>query len=234
MGAEGFGPRVVFELPGGILVTETVTVTWFIMAVLVIFSIFATRNLKKVPSGLQVVLEMVVSTINNLTKTTMGEQNIKFAPYVGTILFYIGIANISGLFGLRPPTADVNTTFALSIITFMMIHFNGMKSKGIGGYLKGFTEPFALLLPINIVGEIATPISLAFRLFGNVVGGFIIMSILYGALGNLTASLIGINIPILQFGLPAVLHIYFDLFAGLLQSFIFAMLTMVFVSIAID
>jgi F-type H+-transporting ATPase subunit a len=109
-----------------------------------------------------------------------------------------------------------------------------MKSKGVFGYLKGFLEPFPALLPLNLMGELATPVSLAFRLFGNIVGGLIIMNLLYGALGGLTTSLLGINVPFLQVGVPAALHIYFDLFAGLLQSFIFTMLTMVFVSIAMD
>lgn len=234
MGAEGFGPRVAFYLPGGIPVSETVTVTWFIMAILVLFSIVATRNLKKVPSGMQVVTEAVVGGINGLTKQTMGEKNANFAPYVGTLLLFIGLSNIAGLFGLRPPTADVNTTLGLSLMTYFMIHFFGMRSKGVGTYLKGFLEPFPALLPLNIMGDLATPISLSFRLFGNIVGGLIIMNLLYGALGGLTTSLLHIDIPLLQVGIPAVLHMYFDLFAGLLQSFIFTMLTMVFVSIAID
>ena len=233
MGTEGFGPRVAFEL-GGIAITETVTVTWFIMAILVLCAYIAGRKLEKVPSGMQVVTEAVVGGINGLTKQTMGENNIGFAPYVGTLLLFIGISNIAGLFGLRPPTADVNTTFGLSIMTFLMIHGFGMKNKGVFGYLKGFLEPFPALLPLNLMGELATPVSLAFRLFGNIVGGLIIMNLLYGALGGLTTSLVGINVPFLQVGVPAALHIYFDLFAGLLQSFIFTMLTMVFVSIAMD
>lgn len=233
MGTEGFGPRVV-ELPGGLVLSETITVTWFIMLVLILFAYSATRNLQKVPKGMQVVTEAIVGGINGLTKQTMGEHNVGFAPYVGTLLLFIGISNIAGLFGLRPPTADVNTTMGLALMTFVMIHFFGCKSKGVGTYLKGFLEPFPALLPLNIMGELATPISLSFRLFGNIVGGLIIMNLLYGALGGLTSSLLGIGIPFLQVGIPAFLHIYFDLFAGLLQSFIFTMLTMVFVSIAMD
>ncbi|MCT4633533.1 MAG: F0F1 ATP synthase subunit A [Firmicutes bacterium] len=233
MGTEGFGPRVVFNLPGGIPVSETVTVTWFIMAVLIIFAYIATRKSSKIPKGLQNFTEILVDGINGLTKSTMGEHNKNFAPYIGTLLLFIGIGNIIGLFGMRPPTADVNTTMGLSIMTFCMIQGFGVRSKGVGGHLKGFLDPMPLLLPINILGELATPISLGFRLFGNVVGGLIIMSLLYSALGGLSAKL-GIMIPVLQMGVPAALHIYFDLFAGLLQSFIFAMLTMVNVSMAMD
>jgi F-type H+-transporting ATPase subunit a len=229
----GFGPIIVFEV-FGIPITQTVTTTWFIMAVLVIFSIVATRKLDKIPTGVQNAVEILVDAINGLTRQTMGDSNAGFAPYIGTLLLYLAVANISGLFGMRPPTADVNTTMALALMTFVMIHFFGAKVKGPFKYLKGFLEPFALLLPLNIMGELATPISLSFRLFGNIVGGVIIMDLLYGALGGLSTKLMGISIPIFQIGIPALLHVYFDLFAGVLQSFIFAMLTMVFISIATE
>ncbi|AOT70078.1 F0F1 ATP synthase subunit A [Geosporobacter ferrireducens] len=230
----GFGPRVIFELPGGILITETVTTTWIIMAVLTIFALVATRRFDKVPRGLQNVVELLVDGIYKLTAQTMGEDKKAFAPYIGTLMMYLVCANLAGLFGFRPPTADINTTMALALMTFFMIHFFGMKRKGIGSYLKGFLEPFPALLPINVIGEIATPISLSFRLFGNIIGGVIIMNLLYGALAALSQS-VGIpNIPVFQTAIPTVFHLYFDVFAGVLQSFIFAMLTMVFVSIAMD
>jgi len=220
-----FGPEVIwsFEIAGrNIIISQTVTTTWFIMAVLIGISILLTRKLSLVPGKKQMVAEMLVDTIYNLTETTMGKRFKNFAPYIGTLLLFIGISNISGLFGLRPPTADLNTTMALSLMTFVLIHFMGFKSKGVGGYLKGFMEPMPFLLPLNVMGELATPISLSFRLFGNIVGGLIIMTLVYDALGNFALVV------------PAVLHAYFDLFAGLLQSFIFAMLTMVFVSLAAD
>lgn len=233
MGVEGFGPRVAFFI-GDIPITETVTVTWFIMALLTLFSIMATRNLKREATGMQVIVEQIVGIVNNLTKQTMGEKNASFAPYVGTLLFFIGISNIIGLFGFRPPTADLNTTMCLSITTFVLTQFFGMKSKGLKGYGKGFLEPMAFLVPLNIIGELANPVSLGFRLFGNVTAGVIIMTLLYGALGGFTEMLLGMTVPLLQTGVPAVLHIYFDLFAGLLQSFIFTMLTMVFISGAME
>lgn len=227
---EGFGPQLVFQV-GDIPITDTVTVTWFIMGLIAIFSYFATRNLKKKASGMQIVTESIVTGINDLTEQTMGSKLKGFSPYIGTLLIYVGLSNIAGLFGLRPPTADVNTTMSLAIITFLMIHIFGLKHNGFN-YIKGFGKPFVAMLPLNIMGELATPISLGFRLFGNVVGGLIIMNLLYGALAGLTPAVIGI--PIFQAGLPVLLHLYFDLFAGLLQSFIFAMLTMVFISIAVD
>ncbi len=192
------------------------------MAVILIGAFVLTRKLSLVPGNKQVVAEVIVDGIYNLTSTTMGKKFEKFGPYVGTLLLFIGISNISGLFGLRPPTADLNTTMALALMTFILIHFTGVRLKGVGGYLKGFLEPMPFLLPLNILGELATPISLSFRLFGNIVGGLIIMTLVYNALGNFALIV------------PAVLHAYFDLFAGLLQSFIFAMLTMVFVSLSSD
>ncbi|MGL5440434.1 MAG: F0F1 ATP synthase subunit A [Filifactoraceae bacterium] len=218
----------------GIQITETVTVTWIIMIFLVIASILLTRNFKKVPKGVQNAVEAFVKTVYDLVENTMGKDKISFAPYIGSLMLYLACANLIGLIGLRPPTADLNTTLALALITFTLIHVNGVRRKGLGGYLKGFTEPFFLLTPINLIGEMATPISLSFRLFGNIVGGLIIMSLVYSSLGALTTAVIGTSIPIFQVGIPAALHLYFDLFSGLLQTFIFAMLTMVFVSGAMD
>lgn len=233
MGSEGFGPRIAFYI-GDIPVSETVTVTWLIMGLLLIFSLVATRNLKREPKGLQLFVEEVVKGINGLTKQNMGEHNTVFAPYVGTLIIFIGISNIAGLFGFRPPTADLNTTMCLSITTFVLTQYFGLRSKGLVNYTKGFFQPMPFLLPLNIVGELANPVSLGFRLFGNIVAGVIIMSLLYGALGGFTEMLLGMAVPLLQTGVPAILHIYFDLFAGLLQSFIFTMLTMVFISGAME
>lgn len=219
-----FGPEIIWVIPigNGIPVTQTVTTTWFIMGLLLLGAFLLTRKMSLVPGKKQVVAEILVDGIYNLTETTMGKKFTNFAPYVGTIMLLIGISNISGLLGLRPPTADLNTTMGLALMTFVLIHATGFKHKGFGGYLKGFLDPMPFLLPLNILGELATPISLSFRLFGNIVGGLIIMTLVYNALGNLAVLV------------PAVLHAYFDLFAGLLQSFIFAMLTMVFVSLASD
>lgn len=239
MGDGGFGAKIMFTINenipiiGGVPITETITTTWIIMAVLIIGSILLTRNFKKVPKGIQNAIEFLVSTIYGLVDSTMGSDKVGFAPYIGTLMIYLAVANLVGLLGVRPPTADLNMTLALALITFFMIHFNGFRRKGFLGYLKGFTEPFVLLTPINIIGEISTPVSLSFRLFGNVVGGTIIMALVYSALATFSASM-GIGIPLLQVGIPAVLHVYFDLFSGILQTFIFAMLTMVFVSSAMD
>ncbi len=221
LGMQEFGPKIIFDI-AGVEITETVVVTWIIMAIIMIFVTVATRKKDKVPRGLQNFVEFIVETLNNLVETTMGSHAKSYRAYMGTLIIFIALANISGLFGLRPPTADANTTMALSMMTFFMIQYAGLKNQKLG-YIKGFFEPFFLMFPMNVIGELANPISLGFRLFGNIVGGLVIMSLLYGALGYIAI------LPI-----PALFHVYFDLFSGLLQSFIFMMLTMVLVSMAIE
>ncbi|SHJ85826.1 F0F1 ATP synthase subunit A [Tepidibacter formicigenes] len=228
------GPKIMFTIPGlGIPVSETVTTTWIIMIGLTLFAYFGTRKLEKVPKGFQNFVELIVDGLYSVVKQTMGEDKMRFAPYIGSLFLFFVCSNLIGLLGLRSPTTDLNTTLAWALITFFMVQYNGIKSKGLGGYLKGFLEPIPAMLPLNIVGELANPVSLSFRPFGNITGGMVIMMLLYQLLAYLS-GLIGIGIPILEVGIPAVLHIYFDLFSGVLQAFIFIMLTMVFISGAID
>ena len=219
-----FGPKYVFQIPeaipifGGVWVTNTITTTWIIMATLILLAIFLTRKLEEVPNSRQNFAEILVDGLNGLVAQTMGPDKMKFAPYVLSLMCYLAFANLSGLLGFRPPTADLNTTLALSLLTFVMTLGFGLKSKKMD-YIKGYIEPFPLMLPMNIIGELANPVSLSFRLYGNILGGVVIMALLYSV------------IPI---GIPAVLHVYFDLFSGLVQTFIFAMLSMVFISMAMD
>ncbi len=231
-----FGSKIIGEIPvfGGILLTETVVITWFLGAFLVALAIIFTRKFEEVPKGAQNVIEMTVEAINNLTAQTMGKDKMGFAPYMGSLFIFLAVANILGLIGVRPPTADLNMTFALAALTFVMTHYFGFKRKGLGGYLKSFTEPIPIMLPMNIVGELANPVSLSFRLFGNIIGGVVIMSLAYAGLAAVS-GIIGLEaFPIFQLGVPIFLHAYFDIFAGLLQSFIFVMLSMVFISMAMD
>lgn len=230
MGTGGFGPDKIINLYGDVWISRTVTTTWFIMACLFVFALYVKNNLKDRPNGFQVVVEAIVTGIYGLVKMVMGEDKMAYAPYIGTLLLFIACSNLSGLVGLRPPTADMNTTLCLSMMTFFLIHGSGVKRKGLS-YFKGFIEPNPVMLPLNLIGELATPISLGFRLFGNITGGLVIMSLLYGALSLISVGgvPIGMGIPV-----PAFLHIYFDVFAGILQSFIFSMLTMVFVAMAMD
>lgn len=209
-----------------IIITETILISLMISLVMILLALLARRaidNFKDVPnSPVQNLIEIFVEFFAGLTKGTMGEDKLGFAPFFLTVFTFILFSNLIGLLGFRNPTADINTTFAFGITTFFLIHINGVRRKGMG-YFKGFLEPMPLLLPLNIIGELATPVSLSFRLFGNILGGLIIMGLYYGML------------PIvLKLGIPAVLHIYFDVFAGVLQSFIFTMLSMTFIASAMD
>lgn len=176
------------------------------------------ENIEGEPSNLVILVEFFTETVNGLVVSTMGEKNLMFAPYIFTLFIFLIISNIAGVIGVSSPTANYSVTLSLALITFVTSQYFGIKTAGIGGYLKGFFEPIPLLAPLNIIGEIANPVSLSFRLFGNVLSGGLIMTLIATAFGTLTAAVA-----------PA-LNIYFDLFSGILQAFIFTMLTMVFIA----
>ncbi|NLJ85838.1 MAG: F0F1 ATP synthase subunit A [Firmicutes bacterium] len=218
-----FDIKTIFRL-GPIPITETVVNTWIIMVVLVVGSMIVTRRFRTAGPGdklgtTELVVEMIVDGLDSFIGETMGKKGRKFVPYISTLLLFLVVANLVGLVGVRPPTADLNTTLGLATITFILIQGSGIRSKGILGYIKGFFEPFPLMFPLNLISEISTPFSMAFRLFGNIIGGMIIMTLLY-----MVAPIV----------VPVIPHVYFDLFSGIIQAFIFTMLTMVFVSMAID
>ncbi|RDY23570.1 ATP synthase F0 subunit A [Romboutsia maritimum] len=223
---------------GNFKLSETVVVSWIIMAGLIIASYFLTRNLKLVPtSKVQIMLEFVIKSIANLVTDTMGEKTIKrmpnMIPYLGSLFFFFACSNLIGLLGFKSPTTDVDTTLAWSLITIFLLYYAGIKFRGLS-YFKDLMEPIPLMLPLNLVGEIARPISLTFRPFGNILGGSVIMGLLYSFLGYVSELIPGISIPIGQLIIPVPLHLYFDMFAGVLQAFIFVMLTMVFVGSAAE
>ncbi len=192
-----------------------------IMLVLIGFSAIANyklRHAKEVPDGFQNVIELIVESLDHLVDGIMGDHAKPYRNYISTIFVFILLSNISGLFGLRPPTADYGTTLALGLITFVLIQYNNLKyNKG-----RAFTDlfkPMPILFPINLIGELATPISLSLRLFGNVLSGTVMIALIYGLF------------PIfLKIGLPAVFHTYFDIFSGCIQTYVFCMLTMVFMT----
>lgn len=239
----GQGPKVVFSLPifGGIDITETIVVGWGIILAVLLLCLFLTKNLKRVPEKKrQVLAEMLVDFVNNTVETTMGKQWKKFAPYIGTLLIYAVLGALVSLLGLRSMTADFNVTLTWALMTFVLITFFKIKTNGFGGYLKSFGQPIPLMLPLNLLSEVATPLSMAFRMFGNVAGGAVITGLLYGGLSFLSRALhisftLGVfTIDLAQIFTPAVLSIYFDLFSGCIQAYIFSMLTMVYVSSAAE
>ena len=240
MGITVVGPKILFTIPffGGINITETVVNSWIVMAVIVGACIFLTRNLSvKNPSKKQLAAEKLVDLVNNLIDETMGIPWRSFAPYIGTLFAFSFCSSMSSLFTLRPPTADLSATVAMALITFVMIQFYFFKYKGFFGFFKRFTEPLWIITPLNLVSEIANPVSMSFRHFGNIAAGMVVTSLIYAGLVSLSSFVLQIipstfiqSIPIFQVGLPAVLSIYFDVFTSFMQAYIFCMLTMVFVS----
>ena len=232
------GPKIIFMIPlfGGIPVTETVTNSWLIILAVFIICKLLTRNLGKVPKGGQVIAERYVNMVNGLVDSTMGKGKRRYAPYIGTVFIFSAFGSLISLTGLRPVTADLNTTLSWALVTFMMTQLGGIQAKGIVNWLKGFLDPIPFMLPMNIVSELVNPISLSFRHFGNISAGVVITTLVYTGLAGLTNIIFQgwLPIPIFQLGIPAVLSVYFDLFSGILQAFIFCMLTMVFVGMATD
>ena len=203
-----------------VYLTESIFATWVVMALLILFTIYVNIRLRKfkvVPTGFQNVVELLVETMRNFAADSLGKELESLNGYFFGLFAFLLVSNYIGMFGLRPPTSDVATTGALALITFGMIHSLGIK-KGLGGYLKSYIEPNVVFLPINLIGEISTPISLAFRLFGNILSGVIIGGMIYNMLPR-----------VLQFFLPTVIHAYFDLMSGALQAFVFTVLSMTFI-----
>ena len=222
------GPRIIYSI-GGINITETVLYSLIISVAMIAFALISTRKMSRIPKGSQGVAELIVEFVYDLVGNTMGKHNLRFAPYIGTLFIFLIIGNSLGLLEQRPITADLNTTFALAGITFILIHYNAMRSQTVKGYIKHLSSPYPFMLPINLVGELAFPLSLSFRLFGNITGGVIIMALLFGGLEGVTEGL-EITVPFLLIGIPLPANFFFDIFEPILQAFIFTMLSMVFIS----
>ena len=227
------GPQVYFEIPvlGGLPITETMVNYWIVMVVIFILCLVLTHNLSIVPKGIQVVAEKAVTLCDWLVDSNMGEGCRAFSPYIATLMVSSVFGSLSSLFCLRSVTADLNTTLGWALMTFILITYNKLKYSGLGGYLKGFLEPIFVMAPINVLSEVATPISMSFRHFGNIAGGLVITTLMMQALGALS-SMLHLPIPLFQIGLPGVLSLYFDLFTACMQAYIFSMLTMAYVGSA--
>ena len=284
-GIEVKGAQTLFQI-GPIAITETILSLIIVTVALAVAGVLLGRNLQKRPGKLQVLTEKGVSMLMNLVSGTMGEHNIGWVPYIGTIFLSSILGSLIGLTGfLRSTTADLAVVLTWAVMTSVIIWYHNIKHNGFLGWLKGFTEPIAVMTPMNIVSEIAQPVAMAFRHFGNVAGGSIITMIIYTALSLASTALIGaisqtwvlplilmvlgvmwfvyamkrkklagkifgvvfvvlgglgvltnlnllggVQIPILQLGLPALLSIYFDLFSGFVQAFVFSLLSMVYIA----
>ena len=215
------------------------------MALITGLCIWLTHDLKvEKISKRQAVAEMLVEMANKFVIGNAGEKFRKLIPFVAALFATSVVSNLISLIGLRSPTADLSTEAAWAIVVFIMITAQKIKTSGIGGYLKGFTTPIAVMTPFNVLSELATPISLACRHFGNILSGVVINALIYGALALASSKLLGLlpgvlggvlsQIPILSVGLPAITSVYFDWFSGVMQAFIFCMLTVMYIANAAE
>ena len=246
------GPKVYWELPddipvlGRFHITETMVVSWIVMLIITLLCIWLTHNLKvKDVSKKQAFAEMLVETADKFVIGNMGEKFAYFVPFVAALFATSVVSNLISLTGVfRSPTADLNTEASWALVVFTMITAQKIKAGGFGGYLKGFTQPIPVLTPFNVLSELATPISMACRHFGNILSGFVINILIYAALAVAGSKLLGLipfvantalqNIPILSVGLPAILSVYFDWFSGVMQAYIFCMLTTMYIANAAE
>ena len=281
------GAFIYFEIPifGGIPITQTTVSSLLVTIFLCVASVMLGRNLKKRPNGTQVMVEKGVMMLQNMVIESMGAHNVHWTPFIGTIFLSSIFGSFIGLTGfLRSSTADISCTMVWAIMVSVIIWYNNIKNNGFVGWLKGFTEPIVVMTPMNLVGEIAQPVSMGFRHFGNVAGGGVITTLIYTSLSlasaavmnlitangwavsavliaagaallvlwkkrsKLVAMIFGLiclvlgvfgllevtgilsGVPVLAYGLPAVLSCYFDLFSGFVQAYVFTLLTMVYIS----
>ena len=284
-GIEVKGAETLFQI-GPIAVTQTIISLIVVTLTLAVAGVLLGRNLQKRPGKLQVLTEKGVGMLIGMVTDTMGAHNVGWVPYIGTIFLSSMLGSLIGMTGfLRSTTADLAVVLTWAVMTSVIIWYQSIKRNGFLGWLKGFTEPIVVMTPMNIVSEIAQPIAMAFRHFGNVAGGSIITMIIYTALALASSALIrligstvilpilmlfgaavmiflgfrnrelavkiigvvlgvfgllgivsnlgllgGLEIPILQLGIPAVLSVYFDLFSGFVQAFVFSLLSMVYIA----
>ena len=199
---------------GGI--SESVVVTWIIMAVLVIVSIFLTRGLKiENPGKVQLVLESAIGWAQDFFEGIIGKQNRRYIPYLITVLLFLGVSNTIALLGFKPPTKDLNVTAALAIMSMCLIEFSGIRKNGLKHWVKHFASPVPVVAPIMVLEVVIRPLSLCMRLFGNMLAGFVVMELL--------KTLVPLLIPI-------PVSFYFDIFDGLLQAYVFVFLTALFMN----
>lgn len=280
------GPFIYFTIPilGGIPITQTTISSLIVTALLILFCLYMGKRLEKRPGGLQVLVEKSIMMMHSMVISTMGTHNAHWTPFIITLFVSSSCGSLIGMTGfLRSTTADLSTVIVWAVMVSGIIWYNNIKNYGFVGWLRGFSEPVAVMTPMNIISEIAQPISMAFRHFGNIAGGGVITGILYTALAGLSSAVIDLiassismsliltglgipmfiigrekkkpatwifgcvfsvlgllgalqyaglakDVPIFQFGIPAVLSVYFDIFSGFVQALVFSLLSMVYIA----
>jgi F-type H+-transporting ATPase subunit a len=232
---EGFSFTFLGRTVSSIDINETVLVSWVVMLILIAGSVSLTGKLREVPRGAQVFLEAGIEFLNNFSRQYFGHRAKIYGPYIGTVFLFLLLANIIPAFSplsigvlgveppfvIKPPTRDINLTAALAVLSILLVLAGGMRARGFRGWARGLIQPMPMMLPFNLLEYVIRPLSLCLRLFGNIVGGFIIMLLVERAL----------PVPLI---IPAALSLYFDLFDGLIQAVVFTFLTTLFVSEAVE
>ncbi|MGL5767743.1 MAG: F0F1 ATP synthase subunit A [Sarcina sp.] len=214
-----FGPLFTWNI-FGMEIPSWIIIQWGVMIVLIIAGILLARKLSvDKPSKLQVGVEQVYGLIANLVGENMGSKYSGYVPFVGTLAVYLLILDLCGLIGFGPPTRNLSVVIGFTVITVFLVHYNAIRKKGLGGYFKGYAKPYAMMLPINIIEKVSFPLSLALRLFGNMLTAAIVMGLIYSGLRHINVFAQAI--------IPIIPHSYFDLFDGVVQTIIFVMLTVI-------
>ena len=221
----------------GNIITQTTLTIFACSLILITLAFIINKSILKRPGKFQVVVEKLVNMLYGLVEDTMGKHNVRFAPFIGTVFLSSIICTLLGTTQVfRSATADLSVTAAWALVTSVMVWYSNIKNFGFKSWLKGFTEPVVVMTPMNIISEIAQPLSMAFRHFGNVAGGSVLTSLIYAALALVSNLVLGWlpgllgNIPFFQTGIPAFLSLYFDLFSGFVQAFVFSLLTMIYIA----
>lgn len=201
---------------------EVIIMTWVVFGVLIVFGLFASRKKEILPRPIQVLGELVVATLYQLTEDALDqEQAKKYSPLICALFMFLLLSNWLGIIPhLEEPTKDLNTPLSLGLMGFAIAHYAGIKSKGFKGYIKEYFQPMFFMMPLNLIGELSKIVSISFRLFGNVMGGSIIILVV----SHLTYSIL----------LPPMLNVFFGLFVGTIQAFVFTMLTLVYISVQVN
>jgi F-type H+-transporting ATPase subunit a len=231
--------KVIFSIPlpggGSFDINETILISWIVMAVLIAAALLLTRKLREIPRGSQVFLEWAVEFLNNFSREHFGHRAKVYGPYIGTVFLFLLVANIIPVlsplslpvfgieppFVIRPPARDINLTAALALISILLVLFGGIRARGIRGWCKNLLKPAPMMLPFNLLEYIIRPASLCLRLFGNILGGYIIMLLIEYAL----------PIPAV---IPVAASVYFDFIDGLIQAVVFVFLTTLFIAEAVE
>ncbi|MGD9056487.1 MAG: F0F1 ATP synthase subunit A [Desulfobacterales bacterium] len=200
---------------------KVVAMTWLVFGLLIMLGLFARYKKSIIPRPVQALGEFIVSVLYDLTEDALGKElGQKYAPLVCALFMFLLLSNWLGIIPhLEEPTRDLNTTFALGLLGFFIAHYAGIKTKGFKAYSKEYFQPIFFMMPLNLIGELAKIVSISFRLFGNILGGSIII---------LVVSYLTLNLV-----LPPFLYAFFGLFVGTIQAFVFTMLTVVYISVQV-